>query len=199
MNENDIKEVIAAAGKDIYDHGLTSVIGGNISVRGESGMIVTPSGAGVRWHWKLKPEDLLTIDFSDGKVIAGVNKPSKDTLMHLAIYRQVPIANAVIHAHPDYVLAYIAAGKPMPPVTEMAEKSLGEVTVVKWARGGTPECAAYVAEGIAKRQKELENHGIGVIIPRHGIVTVGKDLVEAHDALGRAVENAHAQLFMKLI
>ena len=81
----------------------------------------------------------------------------------------------------------------------MAEKSLGEVTVTKWARGGTEECADYVVEELVKRQEELENHGIAVIIPRHGIVVVGKSLVEAHDALGRAVENAQAQIFMKLI
>ena len=53
--------------------------------------------------------------------------------------------------------------------------------------------------GISRKPVDLENHGIGVIIPRHGIVVVGKSLAEAHDALGRAVENAQAQIFMKLI
>ena len=194
----DIKESIMEVGKDIYDHGLTSVIGGNISVRGSDGIIVTPSGAGVRWHWKLKPDDFLTVDL-EGKIIDGVQKPTKDLLVHLLIHKNVPIANAVIHAHPDYVLSFVLAGKPIPPLTEMAEKSLGEVTVAKWGRGGTRECAEYVSKEIVRRQKELEKHGIGVIIPRHGIVIVGKSLTEAHDALGRAVENAQAQLFAKLI
>ena len=199
MNEIGIRNEVIAVGKDMYDHDLTSVIGGNISMRSKRGMIITPSGAGVRWHWTLESEDLLEIDFVDGKVINGTNKPSRDILMHLAIYRQVPIANAVIHAHPNYVLAYVVAGKPILPATEMAEKALGKVTVVKWARGGTSECASYVAEEIVKRQDALEKHGIGVIIPKHGLVTVGKDLVEAYDALGRTVENAQAQIHMKLI
>lgn len=194
----NIKEDIIELGKDMYDHGLSSGIGGNISVRCDDKVIVTPSGAGVKWRWRLKPEDLLTLDL-EGNIIEGTHKISKDCLMHLRIYRKVSIAKAVVHAHPDYVLSFILAGKPIPPLTEMAEKALGEVTVVKWARGGTDECAEYVAEEVLRRQNELENHGIGVIIPRHGIVVVGKSLEECHDALGRAVENAQAQLFAKLI
>ena len=50
------------------------------------------------------PEKIVTVDL-EGKVLEG-SGPSKEMDMHLAMYRARSNAQAVVHVHPTYAIAY---------------------------------------------------------------------------------------------
>src|ERR1044071_5270723 len=78
----------------IYNRGLTTTSGGNISIRDENGDIwVTPSAVD---KGALTPADVVCVRKSGQ--IEGRHKPSSEFPFHKAIYEARPDINAVIHA-----------------------------------------------------------------------------------------------------
>jgi len=85
----------------LYDRHLVHAEGGNSSIRVCEDVWITQTGAVLG---RLNENDLTKLSLS-GEVISG-KKPSKEWPMHLAIYKQRPTANAIIHIHPTYSIAY---------------------------------------------------------------------------------------------
>ena len=75
---------------------------GNLSARYTNGdgadrVVITASGQD---KGQLGPDDFVEVDLSGARIDAeGHRRPSAETSIHLAIYGQVPSANAVLHVH----------------------------------------------------------------------------------------------------
>ena len=79
------KAGIIAVGRRLDARGWAPATAGNYSARLADGFAVTASG----WHkGRLREEGILKLDEA-GKVV-GDGKPSAETQLHLAIYRQFP-------------------------------------------------------------------------------------------------------------
>ena len=48
----------------------------------------------------LTPKDFVVLDY-EGKVVSGEGRPSTETKLHTAVYRDTE-AGAVVHLHPPY-------------------------------------------------------------------------------------------------
>jgi L-fuculose-phosphate aldolase len=142
--------------------------------------LITPAGVN---KGRLASSDLLVVDL-DGKPRGGPRgrRPSTETPMHLEVYRAVPSAGAVVHAHPPFATALTVAGLPFPSdmLPEIAA-TLGEVPVTEIAMPGTAEDAAAVRPWVAKYR--------AMLLPNHGSLTYGSTLEEAITHLER-VEHA---------
>ena len=81
--------------------------GGNLSVRilGKDLMIVKKTDVAFD---EVSADTLIVTDF-DGNVREGSGKPSKEALLHGAIYKTIPKASAVMHCHSPYATAWAAA------------------------------------------------------------------------------------------
>ena len=81
--------------------------GGNLSVRilGKDLMIVKKTDVAFD---EVSADTLIVTDF-DGNVREGSGKPSKEALLHGAIYKTIPKAGAVMHCHSPYATAWAAA------------------------------------------------------------------------------------------
>src|SRR5207253_98442 len=94
-DERRLREEIARFCRVTWDRGLVSAAGGNISGRvgASDTFLITPSGVALR---DTEPEDLVTIDLG-GRKVAGPERyvPSKESLMHTAVYAARPAAPAV--------------------------------------------------------------------------------------------------------
>ena len=95
-----IDELIEAS-RELYNRKLIHAAGGNTSVRDGDVVRITQTGAELG---KLTPEKIVTVDLA-GKVLEG-SRPSKEMDMHLAMYRARSNAQAVVHVHPTYAIAY---------------------------------------------------------------------------------------------
>ncbi|MDR3575884.1 MAG: class II aldolase/adducin family protein [Anaerolineaceae bacterium] len=192
-----IPEQIAAVGRELFDRRLTDFSGGNISVRGEGQVYITPRFAGGQKHWNLAPADILygPLDTDD-----LLNNPlfSREGKAHLAIYRNFPDAGAVIHAHPFHVLPFCAAGKPIPPVLEGTQK-FGVIECIAEAPAHSADLAENIVAGLKGKDERIRKHAAAVILPRHGLIVAGKDLFLAIDAVERIDWNAYCILSQKLL
>ena len=105
---------------------------GNLSVRCENGMLITPSGMD---YTKMSVDDIVWMDF-DGST-QGRRKPSSEWQFHAAIYEQRVEAQAVVHAHPVNCAALACLGKGIPAFHYM----------VAVAGGKDIRCAPYATFG----------------------------------------------------
>lgn len=154
------KQALTALGVQLHEEGLTWGSSGNLSVRTDTGVIVTASGSRLP---VLLPEDLLTLDLQ-GQLLQGApfRKPSKEASMHLSVYRRHSNAVAVIHASPPFS-TYLACTDLELPANCFPEgmMQLKDVVRVPYRHAGSEELAAAVAEACeAASVLVLENHGV---------------------------------------
>ncbi len=160
----------------LHAAGLLAASDGNLSVRLPNGLIaMTPSGVPKA---KVKLADLAYLQL-DGTVVSG--RPSSERAMHLAIYRAVPEAKAVVHAHPPTAIAWSLA---RPELAELPSDGLpevilaaGRIPIVPMAMPGTEAMGASLLPF-------LPAHRL-LILARHGGLCWGEHLDEAVGGLER--------------
>ncbi len=160
-------EVVKYA-KKISEEGLTKGTWGNISVRDERYIYITPSGYP---YDKLTSDDIVIVDY-DGKIVEGQHKPSSELPLHIEIYKARKDVFAIIHTHPVYSTVVSVSCDQLPPIVEDAVMILGErILVSQYAFPGTEELAKNAVASLGN------NHA--VFLKNHGLVTVGENLQEA--------------------
>jgi L-fuculose-phosphate aldolase len=156
--------------------GLNQGASGNLSVRCERGMLITPSGmdyAGLSLH------DIVWMDF-DGNC-KGARKPSSEWHFHAAIYQNRSEANAILHAHPVNCTALACMGKGLPAFHYMVAIAGGKnIRCADYATFGTRELSEHVIKALDGRKACLMTH--------HGLTCFEKDLSRV---LALAVEVEH--------
>jgi L-fuculose-phosphate aldolase len=177
----------------LYERYLTNSAGGNLSCRVGDRIYITPRGLGSTHRWQLREEMVLVFDADLNPLAGDPQLVSRESRMHFACYRRFPEVNGVIHAHPRYLSAFAAAGRPVVPTNEYTEK-FGTVEVVPPLPSHSQALADAVVEKLALRQEALKKHGLGLILAWHGVVTVGRDLADAYDTLERLEWSAHTLL-----
>ncbi len=173
--ESQLLELIDAC-RRLHAAGLLAAADGNLSLRlGDGRIAITPSGVPKA---SLRPEDLAFLTL-DGAVISG--RPSTERLMHLAVYRAVPEAKAVVHAHPITAIAWSIA---RPELEELPSDALpevilaaGRIPIVPMATPGTEEMGTHLLPF-------LPAHRL-MVLARHGGLCWGESLQEAAGGIER--------------
>jgi L-fuculose-phosphate aldolase len=203
MSEISIREarrLIAKVGKIMLDRQLTDLAGGNISVRVEDRIAMSPSYAGARKFWELEPEDVLVLDLQ-GKLLEGEGSISREAPAHIRLLNAFyPTATAVIHAHARNVLVFCATRRTIHPVLECAYK-FGEIKLAEYARGGSQsaELADNVFKALNGQKERMARQAAAVLMPWHGLFVAGKDLYSALDAVDRIEVNARCILLGEML
>ncbi len=147
---------------------------GHLSVRlPNNDVLITPRSAqAVPPPVLLTADDLIQVDLS-GRRLAGRWDPPRDLELHLQIYRTHPDIRAVLYAQPRTVLAYMASGARLLPLTHV-ESELVMPPLPRFGHGELVterEPAAKLADLLANRP--------AMLLPGQGIVTVGGSVAEA--------------------
>lgn len=167
----DLVETLQKTAEKFYTLGYQRSNGGNLSVRIPGKDLMLVKGTDVAFD-ELCADHLVITDF-DGNVIEGTIRPSKEALLHGALYRAVPEANAILHCHSPYATAWAAEHEVLDFSTHhSALKLAGEVPVFDSHSYAVPK--AYFPQII----QFFETHpGANAFLLRaHGQVTLGKDL-----------------------
>lgn len=179
----------------IWERRLTNAYGGNFAARaGVGSFLVTPSMMAEEKHCRLRPEDLMLVDF-DCTVIDGKGRLSRETEMHAALLRAFPSVGAVIHAHPTNCMVFAAAEREIPSVTEATEKQ-GAAGLARFAPMCTPEMSANVLAYYEERRALTETMPVACVLPRHGLVVTGMNLNNAYAMLELVETDAYCALNM---
>ena len=156
--------------------GVNQGASGNLSLRFENGMLITPSGME---YAALTPDDIVWMNFEGNA--EGTRKPSSEWQFHAAIYKQREAAQAVLHAHPVNCAALACLSKGIPAFHYMVAVAGGkDIRCAEYATFGSPELSENVLIALQDRKACLMAH--------HGLTCFDKDLPSA---LALAVEIEH--------
>ena len=179
------RQAVADLMTRLYNCRLTTTSGGNISLRlTDEVFCITPS--------KLDKANLT------GELIAVVTMEGENLTPHLSLsiesemHRQALLARediqAVVHAHPCYASAFTAVRRPIN--TKLLAESwflLEQPAFASYERMGTTNLAHKVAES-------LQTANV-ILMENHGVLTVGKTLIEAFDLI-EVLENSAKMTFI---
>lgn len=173
------RKEIASFMRRLYNHGLTTTSGGNISMRiNDDVILITPSATD---KGKMKWKEVGIMNIFGENLTPGL-KPSIESEMHLLIYKKKKEVTAIVHAHPVFASSFTAMKcKINTDLTAEARAILGDPRVVTYALMGTKELAEIVAENIL--------HSDILLLENHGILTTGSNLLQAFDKI-EVLENA---------
>ncbi|MDL2206167.1 class II aldolase/adducin family protein [Eubacteriales bacterium OttesenSCG-928-N13] len=143
----------------IYQYGMTTTSGGNLSIKDANGDIwITPSGID---KGSLTRGDIIRVT-PEGEII-GIHKPSVELPFHRDIYKLRPDLGAILHAHPPTLVAFSLARR-LPNAYLVPTVSLvcGEVAMAKYEVPGSEILGKYISEEFAKGSSTvmMENHGV---------------------------------------
>jgi L-fuculose-phosphate aldolase len=143
---------------------------GNISVRIEDGLLVTPSR--VKYE-EVQPDDLVVVGW-EGGVVRGHRVPTSETELHRQLMLERPDLGAIIHSHSPWASVCACAHRSIPVLSDdMAEVIGGEVRCARYAPAGRHrELAQAVREAIGP-------DACAVLLGNHGVAAGGRDLAEA--------------------
>lgn len=173
--------------KRVYDRGLTTSTGGNISVRYGDVMLITPSGLDKA---SLSAADIAEVDIRSGDNLTPGLRLSIESTMHRMIYIKRGDAGAVVHSHPVFCCLFSAVDEEIR--TDLIAESrylLGNVMKVPYALMGT----AALADAVSEHVKSCD----AVLLENHGALTVGKTLLNAFDRLECLEQAARMTVFSK--
>ena len=192
-----IPELVSLVARMLFERRLTDISGGNISARDGNTMYITPRYAGSRQHWQLSTDDIMTASIDSDEFLEHP-RCSRESRVHLAIYRNFPDVAGVIHAHAFHVLPFCVAERPIEMVLESTQK-FDVVDVAKAAPAHGQGLADSVVAGLQGKDDIIRKQAAAVIAPKHGLFVAAKDLLAALDATERIDWNAWCVLSQNLM
>jgi L-fuculose-phosphate aldolase len=155
----------------IYDFGMTTTSGGNLSIRDEDENIwITPSAVD---KGSLKPRDIVCLKPTG--VTEGIHKPSSEYPFHKAIYESRPDLRAIVHAHPPALVSFSIVRKPPDTgIIPQAKHVCGPVGYAPYELPGSEELGRSIANSFA------EGFNV-VLLENHGTVVGGNNLSDAFE------------------
>jgi len=148
----------------IYDKGMTTTSGGNLSIKDEDGNIwITPAGVD---KGTLNRNDIVCVK-ADGTNI-GMHRPSSELPFHAAVYKMRPDLKAVLHAHPPALVSFSIARKtPNLNLLTSVQKMCPEVKIATYAVPGSQQLGENIGKCFAENCDIvlLENHGVCIGAP----------------------------------
>ncbi|MEE8271581.1 MAG: class II aldolase/adducin family protein [Alphaproteobacteria bacterium] len=155
---------------------------GHCSARLADGAILVNSGRSVRSA--LTVDDIVAID-GDGRLLRGDVPPPLEVHIHTEIYRRRPEVAAIVHAHPTWSTLFTMTGRRLEPVFAQGAL-LGRLPVFDSPLSiNTRDLGERVAERLGAAR--------GILLPSHGAVVVGADIVEAFVLTVYLEQNAQRQ------
>jgi L-fuculose-phosphate aldolase len=155
---------MAAAMGRLEALGLNRGSSGNLSLRTDDGLLITPSGV---------PPAALTAEAMVAMTIEGTwregQQPSSEWRFHRDIYLARGVVGAVVHVHSPFATALACLRRDIPAFHYM----------VAVAGGDSIRCAPYATFGT----QELSDHALAALdgrraclLSNHGLIAVGADL-----------------------
>jgi ribulose-5-phosphate 4-epimerase/fuculose-1-phosphate aldolase len=143
---------------------------GNLSWRVKGGRVLIKASR--VWMAETAEADVSVCRMADGRLLCG-RPPSVETALHLAVLRNRPDMNVVLHFQTPFATALACRSGRPPDYRVLPEIPfyIGAVATVPYYPPGSSELADAVSEALARRSL--------VQMQNHGQVTVARDFAHA--------------------
>jgi L-ribulose-5-phosphate 4-epimerase len=170
----DLKRQLVKAAHRCSRRGLQTGDGGNVSARipGTDWMVIKASGSSFADSTKTS---FVISDFT-GNPMKGEEKPSRESLLHGALYKKLPDIRAIVHCHSGWATGWASTLTPLPFATYHSEIKLnGEIRVFDTHSYAVPK------EDIAQILSLFDEYpnAKAFLLKGHGQVALGKDIKSA--------------------
>lgn len=175
-SEADIRRDIVAACREMNASGLNQGTSGNISVRHDGRILITPSAVP---YDALTPDMIVALDPDDATGgETGALRPSSEWRFHRRLLNERNDLTAIVHVHPTYCTALAILRRPIPACHYMIAAFGGnDVRCAGYATFGTEDLSDLVVEAMRDRT--------ACLMANHGAIAAGEGLAMA---MWRAVE-----------
>lgn len=190
MTEQQLRDQMVTMARSMFERGYATGGAGNLSLKLSNGhFLATPTGSS---FGRLVANELSVVDI-DGNHISG-KKPSKEVEFHLAIYRNKPDCQAIVHLHSTYLTALscleeLDRANAIKAFTPYFVMRIGELPVIPYLRPGDPQ--------IAKELAKLAGTHRAFLLANHGPVITGTDFEDAVDNAEELEETAKLAFILK--
>ena len=173
--EDELRELVATAGRVLYQQGLTDYLGHcSARVPGTDRVVIKPKHSKtVRSPLELGPADMIVIDL-DGNLLEGSGAPPAECFIHTEIYRARPDVEAVVHTHQKAATVLGVVGGELTPVLHVP------AVLTDGGRMPTWPCPLLVTNPELGRKLAAALGDAGLChLQGHGIVSVAADIRRA--------------------
>lgn len=173
MSLSQHRQALLRTTQAAQDAGLNRGTSGNLSMRCDDGLLITPSGMSID---EMRPDDMVFMDFNGH--FDHNSKPSSEWRFHLDLLRQRPEFQAVLHAHSTYATTLSCFGRDMPAFHYMVAVAGGSsIRCAPYATFGTQALSDYAMQALTGRK--------ACLLGNHGMLVAGYSL---ENALALAIE-----------
>lgn len=188
--KDHLKEEIIKICRLIYAKGFVAATDGNVSVRIPETNNILTTATGVN-KGLIQVDDIVEMNLN-GETISGTKRPSTEIAMHIFIYHKRKDINAVVHAHPPYATGFATARQELTGcVLPEVIVGLGAIPLADYATPSTIE--------IVKSIEPFVNKTEAILLANHGVVTYGKDLLDAYFKLEKVEHAAQVTFIARLL
>ncbi len=178
------RKEVARFMRKLYKKGLTTSLGGNISKRIGDHFLITPTEID---KGTIKAKHIIILD-RNGKNITSWLNPSRETSMHLQIYKDHPTINAIVHCHTIFASAFSAMDIPINAHLVVESRMIiKDPVIAPYGLIGTLELAKNVSDTFAENKV--------LIMENHGVTAIGSEMIKAFDRI-EVLENAAKMTFI---
>lgn len=190
--EQIISDLEAAAHR-FCNIGLQLNNGGNLSARlpGKELMIIK----GTNTAFSQVSKDTLVITDFDGNLVEGKIKPSKESLLHGALYKKLPNVNSIMHCHSPWATSWGVTGLDLPLITYHSALKLGDSVPVFDTRGYA--VSADYFPGILTHFDRCPSSK-AFLLARHGQIALGESVKDAAFTAELVEETAQIAILSKI-
>ena len=169
LDDQALRQQLVTVARRMNGTGLNQGTSGNLSVRIEEGILVTPSSLP---YEQMEVGDLVALDLSGQPLKEQQRRPSSEWRLHADVLSCRPEAMAVLHCHPIHATALACHDRGIPAFHYMVAVAGGdEIRCASYATFGTKELSDNVVSALDQRT--------ACLLARHGMVSLGKDLESA--------------------
>ena len=169
LDDLSLRHQVVTVARRMNGTGLNQGTSGNLSVRIEGGLLVTPSSLP---YEQMEADDLVALDLSGQPLRERQRRPSSEWRLHADVLSCRPEAMAVLHCHPIHATALACHDRGIPAFHYMVAVAGGdEIRCASYATFGTKELSDNVVSALGQRT--------ACLLARHGMVSLGKDLESA--------------------
>lgn len=151
------------------EQGINQGTAGNVSVRVDGAMLITPSGIP---YGDMTPDMMVRVPLDTEPDTSGTLKPSSEWRFHQALLNARPDMPVVLHAHPVQATAVAIQRLTIPAVHYMIAAFGGhDIPLAGYATFGTDALSRNVVAAMQDRH--------GCIMANHGATVLGESLDKA--------------------
>jgi L-fuculose-phosphate aldolase len=167
--DREVRQSIIDACREMSAAGINQGTSGNISVRTDDGILLTPSGVP---YDTMQPDDIVAMAWDGSWTAPQGRVPSTEWRFHLDILKAKPDAHAVVHAHPIYCTIIAIMNRSIPAIHYMIAAAGGnDIPCAPYAQYGTAELSEAALVALRHRRACLLAH--------HGLIAIGPNLRKA--------------------